>query len=90
MHTLLTSTRCHRRGCTTHGLLVALHGILGRLLSCLAGWEEARRAWAQLKRVTNGQAWMKFVSHQALDAMRASGLAQHGKQGTHVYAESVT
>ena len=49
--------------------------------------EEARQAWAQLKRTTGGRAWMRHVDHKDLHHSAASRLATAGKRGTFIYAE---
>ena len=50
--------------------------------------EEARRAWAQLKRDRSGQAWMQHVWHEDADYLLAGGLAQRGKSGRFEYSET--
>ena len=51
--------------------------------------EEARRAWAQLKRARGGRVWMKHVGHEHPDYLLAGGLAQEGKSGQSKYSETV-
>ena len=51
--------------------------------------EEARRAWAQLKRDRGGRVWMKHVWREHLDYLIAGGLARTGKQGQSTYSETV-
>ena len=51
--------------------------------------EEARRAWAQLKHVSGGRAWMHHVPRTQGYYIRASQLATSGKGGAHIYAEVV-
>lgn len=51
--------------------------------------EEARQAWAQLKRTTGGRAWMRHVNHGDHHSSAAHRLAAAGKRGTFIYAEIV-
>ena len=51
--------------------------------------EEARRAWAQLKRDRGGRVWMKHVWHEHEDYLAAGRLAREGKQGQSIYSETV-
>ena len=52
--------------------------------------EEARRAWAQLKRDKVGRVWMQHVRHEDLDYLIAGGLARAGKNGRSEYSETVS
>ena len=51
--------------------------------------EEARRAWAQLKRTRGGRVWMKHVGTKDPDYLAAGALARAGKQGQSDYSETV-
>ena len=51
--------------------------------------EEARRAWAQLKRAKGGLVWMQHVWHEDLDYVVAARLALAGKNGRSEYSETV-
>ena len=51
--------------------------------------EEARQAWAQLKRTSGGRAWMRHVPIQDATYMAARRLAKAGKGGASIYAETV-
>ena len=51
--------------------------------------EEARRAWAQLKRDRGGRVWMKHVWQEDYDYLMAGGLARTGKNGRSEYSETV-
>ena len=51
---------------------------------------EARRAWAQLKRVKGGRVWMQHVWHEDIDYLVAGGLARAGKNGRREYSETVS
>ena len=51
--------------------------------------EEARQAWAQLKRTSGGRAWMRHVPTQDATYMAARRLAKAGKGGASIYAETV-
>ena len=51
--------------------------------------EEARRAWAQLKRDRGGRVWMQHVRSEDYDFMLAGGLAREGKAGQSIYSETV-
>ena len=51
--------------------------------------EEARRAWAQLKRDRGGRVWIKHVWHEHEDYLAAGRLAREGKQGQSTYSETV-
>ena len=50
--------------------------------------EEARQAWAQLKRTSGGRAWMRHVDCWDPNFLEAHGLARAGKNGASVYAET--
>ena len=50
--------------------------------------EEARAAWARLKRTSGGRLWMQHTPHDALHYSRARRLAQRGKQGETVWVET--
>ena len=52
--------------------------------------EEARRAWAQLKRDKGGQVWMQHVRRDNLYYSLAGGLAREGKHGQREYSETVS
>ena len=52
--------------------------------------EEARRAWAQLKRDRGGRVWTKHVWHEHLDYLLADRLAHAGKKGQSTYSETVS
>ena len=51
--------------------------------------EEARRAWAQLKRAKGGLVWMQHVWHEDQDYVVAARLALAGKNGRSEYSETV-
>ena len=52
--------------------------------------EEARRAWAQLKRDRGGRVWMKHVRQDDYDYLVAGGIARTGKNGRSEYSETVS
>ena len=52
--------------------------------------EEARRAWAALKRSNGGRVWMRHAPGTTAEATTARALAARGQSGERVYAEDVT
>ena len=52
--------------------------------------EEARRAWAQLKRDRGGRVWMQHVWHKDMDYVNAKGLARAGQSGRFEYSETAS
>ena len=51
--------------------------------------EEARRAWAHLKRVKGGRAWLRHAPPGASSHATAAQLATEAKAGAHVYRQVV-
>ena len=52
--------------------------------------EEARRAWAQLKRDRGGRVWMQHVWHKDMDYVNAKGLARAGQSGRFEHSETAS
>ena len=51
--------------------------------------DEARRAWAALKRANGGRVWMRHASVKDPRIATAQGLADSGKKGTRICAATV-